>query len=884
MIIPKSLKKQALKIHKNLTIPDVILFLAYIAISAGIVFGIPNIPQIAKWIIFIILATILSVGSFIKLKKQNMKIYVFLWYFLSHSLSRKKFNLIAQQPFVFFEKFDNDILINNYSNTNLKRKDRKKELKEYTAFFEIKGQNILNLSENEKRLIIEDLTLILNNFDFKFQIIKLNESVNLKNQREYYFGLKETIDSDKTLSINQKESKEITLLNYLNVLTPANETIKNDIGIHYYIVIYANSLKQLNLYKDFLISGFEKNTLKFRITQLNKYEIIKLYFQIFKPLNKIPENSEIDSYEKDNNLINLFKFENIKFNNENIEINEKNQKSFLKIQLIYDFPLKPNFCWLANLFYGDNTCIINSVAVSKKDLRNLFNEAEINQKVNWYSFKKSLDKTEQEQSINALEALKSNVSIGLDNFRNTSIMFIHYANDVKSLNEKSNRFEKVLSDEQILLNNFSMRQERIFNEAQFCKMNFIKREMYEIPNSSFAYGFPFLFNSLYDPHGNLIGNSKIGSVFFVDFFNRETRNNSNISIFGTSGAGKTVFIKKILTDFIIKNYYVFILDIEREFEKISNFFSGNWIDAGRGGKNAINPLEPFESLEDESNNLKTRIEEHLIRLETFLKILFPDLNDEEIRVFLRELSDFYKMQTLNWNKVPKSWCTFGNFKDYLNFHKTFKKNKTETISKIIELIDDEFIHGKFKTLYNQESKINLNNKINVIDLNTLLDKSNNKLISAQMLLTLALIEQQIKKIYSTNSDSKIVVIVDEAHLMADSKNPIAMNFLYQLSKRIRKRNGSLIIATQNINDLNQTHELKKYTTALLNNSEYQIILKLKSGDMQDLQELYKPMGGLTSEEEKYILRANKGEALMLIGEYNRHMIKTVINDYEWKIF
>lgn len=884
MIIPKSLKKQALRIHKNLTIPDLGLFVAYLIISAGIVFGIPNIPEVAKWIIFTISATILNVGSFMKLKKQNMKIYVFLWYFLSHSLSRKKFNLNVRQPFVFFEKFDNDILINNYSNTNLKRKDRKKELKEYVAFFEIKGQNILNLSEKEKRLVIEDLTLILNNFDFKFQIIKLNKSVNLKTQREYYFGLKETIDEDKTLSANQKESKETTLLNYLNVLTPENETIKNDIGIHYYIAIYANSIKQLNLYKDFLISGFEKNTLKFQISQLNKYEIIKLYFQIFKPLNPVPENSEIDDYDKNNKLIGLFKFENIKFNNENIEIKEKNQKSFLKLQLIYDFPLKPNFCWLANLFYYDNTCIINSVPVSKKDLRKLFNEAEINQKVNWYSFKKSLDKTEQEQSINALEALKSNVSIGLDNFRNTSIMFIHSANDAKSLNEKSRCFEKMLSDEQILLNNFSMRQENIFNEAQFCKMNFIKREMYEIPNSSFAYGFPFLFNSLYDPHGHLIGNSKIGSVFFVDFFNRETRNNSNISIFGTSGAGKTVFIKKILTDFIIKNYYVFILDIEREFEKISNFFSGNWIDAGRGGKNAINPLEPFESLEDESNNLKTRIEEHLIRLETFLKILFPDLNDEEIRIFLRELSDFYKLQTSNWNKVPKSWCTFGSFKDYLNFHKNFKKNKKEIISKIIELIDDEFIHGKLKTLYNQESKINLNNKINVIDLNTLLDKSNNKLISAQMLLTLALIEQQIKKIYSTKSDSKIVVIVDEAHLMADSKNPIAMNFLYQLSKRIRKRNGSLIIATQNINDLNQTHELKKYTTALLNNSEYQIILKLKSGDMQDLQELYKPMGGLTSEEEKYILRANKGEALMLIGEYNRHMIKTVINDYEWKIF
>ena len=48
------------------------------------------------------------------------------------------------------------------------------------------------------------------------------------------------------------------------------------------------------------------------------------------------------------------------------------------------------------------------------------------------------------------------------------------------------------------------------------------------------------------------------------------------------------------------------------------------------------------------------------------------------------------------------------------------------------------------------------------------------------------------------TDRKIIVVVDECHLFIDEKYPIALDFMYQMAKRIRKYNGMEIVITQSI--------------------------------------------------------------------------------------
>jgi type IV secretory pathway VirB4 component len=116
-----------------------------------------------------------------------------------------------------------------------------------------------------------------------------------------------------------------------------------------------------------------------------------------------------------------------------------------------------------------------------------------------------------------------------------------------------------------------------------------------------------------------------------------------------------------------------------------------------------------------------------------------------------------------------------------------------------------------------------------------------RIINAQTFLFLKFLENEVRinkdlnlQNYTTN---KIVIMVDEAHLIIDKNNPVALNFIYQMVKRIRKYFGAIIITTQNVNDCVGDETIKKYSTAIINNCQYSMVFKLNPGDISDLNSL-----------------------------------------------
>ena len=74
-----------------------------------------------------------------------------------------------------------------------------------------------------------------------------------------------------------------------------------------------------------------------------------------------------------------------------------------------------------------------------------------------------------------------------------------------------------------------------------------------------------------------------------------------------------------------------------------------------------------------------------------------------------------------------------------------------------------------------------------------------------------------------NTNRKIVVAIDEAHVFIDPKYPVALDFMYQLAKRIRKYNGMQIVITQNIKDFVGSEEIIRKSTAIINACQYSFI-------------------------------------------------------------
>lgn len=169
------------------------------------------------------------------------------------------------------------------------------------------------------------------------------------------------------------------------------------------------------------------------------------------------------------------------------------------------------------------------------------------------------------------------------------------------------------------------------------------------------------------------------------------------------------------------------------------------------------------------------------------------------------------------------------------------------------------------------------------DFQKLLANKNGLIANAQMLLVLKYLENEVIKNRDYNlkngTDRKIIVVVDEAHLFIDEKYPIALDFMYQLAKRIRKYNGMEIVITQSIKDFAGTPETARKSMAIINVSQYSLIFPLSPSDMNDLCALYEKAGQINEIEADNIVHNERGCAFLISSPESRTNIRIVATPY-----
>ena len=181
--------------------------------------------------------------------------------------------------------------------------------------------------------------------------------------------------------------------------------------------------------------------------------------------------------------------------------------------------------------------------------------------------------------------------------------------------------------------------------------------------------------------------------------------------------------------------------------------------------------------------------------------------------------------------------------------------------------------GRDSLLWNGEATISTDESFVVFDFQSLLANKNNTIANAQMLLVLKWLDNEIIKNREYNmlhhASRKIVIVIDEAHVFIDDKHPIALDFMFQLAKRIRKYNGMQIVITQNIKDFVGTEELVRKSTAIINASQYSFIFPLAPNDMNDLIKLYENAGAINESEQDDIINNGRGRAFVITAPSER---------------
>ena len=448
-----------------------------------------------------------------------------------------------------------------------------------------------------------------------------------------------------------------------------------------------------------------------------------------------------------------------------------------------------------------------------------------------------------------------------------------------NINDMKRNVRRTWQENGFRLNNMEFDQVQAFIGAQVNALDPMVKEGRGISSNTVAACFPWVFAHTSDEGGVRLGESD-GLPVFINFFRRDSeRVNSNMVIVGKSGSGKSYATKSLLANLAAEDAKIFILDPENEYTELAANLHGQIINVGNAQYGRLNPFQIITALEDDEageDSAGGSYATHLQFLEEFFRQIMPDCGNDAMeylntlvdRVYLdRNITPETDLSKLR----PVDYPIFDDLYDEVlrEFQSSDNPFTRDLLRTLMNYISKFSTGGRNANIWNGPSTVTTDENFTVFNFQSMLANRNNTIANAQMLLVLKYLNNEIIKNRDYNTkygaSRKIVVVIDEAHVFIDTKYPIALDFMFQLAKRIRKYNGMQIVITQNIKDFVGSEELARKSTAIINACQYSFIFSLAPNDMQDLVTLYEKAGGINEIEQEQIIQAPRGQAFTILS-------------------
>ena len=388
-----------------------------------------------------------------------------------------------------------------------------------------------------------------------------------------------------------------------------------------------------------------------------------------------------------------------------------------------------------------------------------------------------------------------------------------------------------------------------------------------LPAGSVANLYPFNYSGKTDPKGNYIGKDKYGSNIVVDFDRRESdKTSANILILGNSGQGKSYLMKLLICNLLEAGKSVISLDAEHELEELCGNLGGCFIDLMAGEKR-INVLEVRcwdegdTSETDESVPEAFRKSTLLARHISFLKDFFrayKEFSDPQLDTIEIMLSKLYQ----KWGITEETDFRQLAPEDY------------PILSDLYALMEEELRHYQAGSLYTrellQEVLLGLhslcmgadapffNGHTNITGDRFLVFGVGGMLTAAKSLRNALLFNVLAYMSDRLLTAGNTVAALDELYLWLS--NPVAIEYIRNCLKRVRKRDSALLMASQNLEDFDQ-EGVREMTKPLFAIPPHQFLFNPGSIGRR----FYMDMLQLDEAEFELIRHARRGECLFKCG-------------------
>ena len=389
--------------------------------------------------------------------------------------------------------------------------------------------------------------------------------------------------------------------------------------------------------------------------------------------------------------------------------------------------------------------------------------------------------------------------------------------------------------------------------------------------------YPFISSSIFDENGIFIGtNIYNNSLVFIDRYNTNKYKNANISIFGTSGAGKSFYTKLLILRNRLLGIEQYVIDPDREYNNICKNLGGTMLKIGPTSSTYINIFDiRKESIEEnEKGYLATKIG----KLIGFFNLIFGEMDEEEKAIMEDKLIECYAQKGITFDDES----LYKTENEKITITKIFKSSKDMPILEdLYNILDKDpktkvlktklipFIKGSLK-FFNQYTNVKIDNNFIVADVYELGEEN----LQYGMYIFTELFWDKIK----INRKIKKAIYLDEIwRLIGVTSNKNVASFIYKIFKTIRKYGGSAVAITQDISDLFSL-ENGIYGKSILNNTSIKTFFSLEEENIKILAQY----SNLSEKEKVEIKSLKRGECLMFAGE-NHILTKIEANDFEKEI-
>ena len=494
---------------------------------------------------------------------------------------------------------------------------------------------------------------------------------------------------------------------------------------------------------------------------------------------------------------------------------------------------------------------------------------------------------EAEGNLQDVIELLANIRRNRECLLHCSVFIELKAKNLDDLKELQSEVMMELTRSKISVDRLTLRQREGFLSVMPVGFNMFGTQ-YErvLPASSAANLFPFNYSGKTDEHGLYIGRDKYGTNILVDLDRRaEDKTTSNILILGNSGQGKSYLMKLLLTNIRESGKRVIVLDPESEYEELCLNLGGCYIDF-LSGEFKINPLEPKawsdtteDTDEDSPDAFKkvTRLSQHIAFLKDFFRCYkdFDDTQIDTIEILLAKLYARFGITDTTDYTVMKAtdYPTMEDFyklceEEYMTYDKTRKYLYTEETLQVVCLGINSMCVGSESKYFNGHTNVSDGDFL-CFGVKGLMD-TNKRLKDAMLFNILSYMSNQLLGVGNTAAS------IDELYLFLS--NMTAIEYIRNAMKRVRKKESSVILASQNIDDF-LIPSIREFTKPLFSIPTHQFLFNAGQVNKQEYIDALQ----IEPSEFELIRQPERGTCLYRCGN-ERYLLQVIAPEYKSVLF